>query len=168
MTITSISGSLVNAGLIGLLTWGYVLAVGAPASGPVLGGMLTAVGFATFGKHPRNAWPVVAGVVLACLLFGKDLAAPGPVLAALFSLTLAPLAGEFGWILGVAAGFLHLTMVERTGSWHLGVNLYNNGFAGGLTATLMVSLIEWFRSTRNALPQSGRRRASREAAGDKE
>lgn len=168
MTITSIPGSLVNAGLIGLLTWGYVLVVGAPANGPVLGGMLTAVGFATFGKHPRNGWSVVAGVVLACLLFGKDLAAPGPILAALFCLTLAPLAGEFGWPVGVVAGFLHLTMVERTGSWHLGVNLYNNGFAGGLTATLMVSVIEWFRATRNRIPEPGRRRVSQEASGEKE
>jgi len=38
--------------------------------------------------------------------------------------------------------------VERTGAWHLGVNLYNNGFAGGLTATFFVAVIEWYRSNR--------------------
>ena len=148
MSSTSIRGSLINMGIIGLLTWSYVLLVGGYVNGPVLGGIFTALGFAAFGKHPKNSWPLVAGVVAACLVFGKDLAAPGPLLAALFCLTLAPVAGEFGWMAGVIAGFLHLVMVERTGAWHLGINLYNNGFAGGLTATLMVAVIEWFRTSR--------------------
>lgn len=149
MTMVSPEGALLNAGIVGLLTWGYVLAIGGDLNGPVLGGIFTAIGFATFGKHPRNGWPVMAGVVIACLLFGKDLSAPGPILAALFVLTLAPLAGEFGWGIGILAGILHLVMVERTGSWHLGVNLYNNGFAGGLTATLLVAVIDWYRSNRD-------------------
>ncbi|WP_319478291.1 DUF1576 domain-containing protein [Marispirochaeta aestuarii] len=148
MSSTSIRGSLINMGIIGLLTWSYVLLVGGDVNGPVLGGIFTALGFAAFGKHPKNSWPLVVGVVAACLVFGKDLAAPGPLLAALFCLTLAPVAGEFGWMAGVIAGFLHLVMVERTGAWHLGINLYNNGFAGGLTATLMVAVIEWFRTSR--------------------
>ncbi|MFP4105186.1 MAG: DUF1576 domain-containing protein [Phycisphaerae bacterium] len=150
MTMSSVEGSLVNMGVIGLLTWAYVMAVGGELNGPVLGGILTAIGFAAFGKHPRNGWPVAAGVVLACLLFDRDLAAPGPILAALFCLTLAPVAGEFGWKIGLLAGFLHFAMVERTGAWHLGVNLYNNGFAGGLTATLLVAVIEWYRASRGA------------------
>ncbi len=150
MSMTSIDGGLVNMGVVGLLTWGYVMVVGGDLNGPVLGGIFTAIGFAAFGKHPVNSWPIMAGVVVACLLFGKDLASPGPILAALFSLTLAPLAGEFGWPVGILGGFLHLVMVERTGAWHLGVNLYNNGFAGGLTATLLVSVIEWYRANREA------------------
>lgn len=150
MTLASVDGSLVNMGIIGLLTWAYVMAVGGKLNGPVLGGILTAIGFASFGKHPRNGWSVAAGVALACLLFGKDPAAPGPILAILFCLTLAPVAGEFGWKIGILAGFLHFVMVERTGAWHLGVNLYNNGFAGGLTATLLVAVIEWYRANRGA------------------
>ena len=150
MSMTSVRGSLVNMGVVGLLTWGYVMVIGGDLNGPVLGGIFTAIGFAAFGKHPANGWPIMAGVVIACLLFGKDLAAPGPILAALFSLTLAPLAGEFGWPVGILGGFLHLVMVERTGAWHLGVNLYNNGFAGGLTATLLVAVIEWYRANREA------------------
>jgi hypothetical protein len=48
----------------------------------------------------------------------------------------------------VVAGFLHLTIVLRSGEWHAGIDLYNNGFAGGLTATLLVALIEWYRASR--------------------
>jgi hypothetical protein len=155
MSMTSVTGALINAGIMGLLTWGYVVIVGAPVNGPVIGGIFTAVGFATFGKHPRNGWPVIAGVVLAILLFGKDFSAPGPILAALFALTLSPLAGQFGWPVGVIAGFLHLAMVEQTGAWHLGVNLYNNGFAGGLTASLIVAIIEWYQASRESIPARG-------------
>ena len=148
MDTAGMPAGLLNMGVMGVAAWLYVVLVGGPLNGPVLGGILTVMGFAAFGKHPRNTWPVLGGVVGAALLFGKDLAAPGPLLAALFGTTLAPLAGEFGPLAGLAAGFVHLVMVERTGAWHLGVNLYNNGFAGGLTATFFVAVIEWYRSNR--------------------
>jgi len=140
--------ALVNAGLLGLLGTLYLLLIGADINGPVIGGLLTVMGFATFGKHLRNCWPVAVGVIAATLLSGKSLTAPGPVLALLFSTTLAPLAGEFGMLTGFAAGFVHLTLVERSAAWHGGLDLYNNGFAGGLTATLFVAVIQWIRSTR--------------------
>lgn len=149
MESVSPGASLVNAGLLGLAYSIYLLVVKADINGPVIGGLLTVMGFACFGKHPRNCWPVSAGVVIATLLFGKSLTAPGPVLALLFSTTLAPLAGEFGPIIGVAAGFVHLVMVERSAAWHGGLDLYNNGFAGGLTATFFVAVIQWFRSLKN-------------------
>jgi hypothetical protein len=140
--------ALVNAGLLGLAGTLYLLLIGADINGPVMGGLLTVMGFATFGKHLRNCWPVAVGVIAASLLFGKPLTDPGPVLALLFSTTLAPLAGEFGRLTGFAAGFVHLTLVERTAAWHGGLDLYNNGFAGGLTATLFVAVIQWLRATR--------------------
>lgn len=104
------------------------------------------MGFSAFGKHPWNVWPVLAGIAIAALAFGKELSAPGVILASLFGTTLAPLAGEFGIPVGVVAGFLHLVIVLRSGEWHAGIGLYNNGLAGGLTATLLVSVIQWYRS----------------------
>jgi hypothetical protein len=89
------------------------------------------------------------GIVAATLVFGKSLDAPGPLLAALFGTTLAPLAGEFGPIAGVLAGFLHLAVVDRSAAWHGGMNLYNNGFSGGLVATLFMAVLEWHRSNKN-------------------
>jgi hypothetical protein len=130
-------------GLIGLASWGYTLLVGAPLNGPVLGGILTVIGFAAFGKHLKNAIPVAIGIVGATFLFRVDPSAPGAILALLFGTTLAPIAGEFGLLVGVVAGFLHFVMVHRTGAWHAGMSLYNNGFAGGLTATLLAAVMEW-------------------------
>ena len=136
--------------LLGLVANAYILIIGGDFNGPSIGGMLTIMGFATFGKHLKNCWPVALGVIAATLLFGKSLAAPGPLRALLFGTTLAPLAGEFGIFVGFAAGFTHLLMVERTAAWHGGLDLYNNGFAGGLTATLFVAVIQWIDSNKKS------------------
>ncbi len=143
-------GALLNAAIMGLLFWGLMLFLRAPINGPVLGGLFTVVGFSFFGKHPRNVVSVMLGVVAAILFFGLDIYSPAPLLAILFCTALAPLAGEFGPVVGFIAGFLHLVIVDRTGTWHGGMDLYNNGFAAGLTATLIVSIIEWYRSAREA------------------
>ncbi len=144
----SLGSALVNSGLIGLSGSLYVYLSGSPFNGPVIGGLLTIMGFGAFGTHLRNSWPVVTGVIIATLVTGNRLNSPGPVLAAIFSTTLAPIAGEFGYITGIAAGFIHLLMVMQTGAWNGGMNLYNNGFAGGLTAAFIVSIIQWYRTNK--------------------
>ncbi len=148
MENVSPGASLVNAGLLGAAGSLYIFLIGGDFNGPTIGGLFTVIGFATFGKHPRNTWPVALGVIAATLVSGKSLTAPGPLLALLFGTTLAPLAGEFGPLIGFIAGFLHLMMVERTAAWHGGLDLYNNGFAGGLVAAFMVAIIEWYRSNK--------------------
>ena len=146
MDMESMEGALLNAGLIGLAGSLYILLIGGDFNGPTIGGLLTIMGFGAFGTHLRNSWPVVLGVIIATLLFGKSLTAPGAILAAIFCTTLAPLAGAFGILTGLTAGFIHLVLVHQTGTWQGGMNLYNNGFAGGLTAAFIVSVIAWYRS----------------------
>jgi hypothetical protein len=140
--------TLINMGLVGLIGWGYIRLVGGTYNGPTLGGVLTMVGFAAFGKHVLNVLPVMLGVYGASWAMVWHPADAGPLLAALFSTTLAPLSGRFGPLVGLLAGAVHLTLVMRTAAWFGGLNLYNNGFAGGLTATLFVSLITWWSSWR--------------------
>ena len=67
-------------------------------------------------------------------------------MAILFGTTLAPIAGQFGVLAGIAAGAVHLVMVEATALWHGGLDLYNNGFAGGLTAALFVAILQWYKT----------------------
>lgn len=148
MDMESIGAALFNSGIIGLLFSGYVFLIGADFNGPVIGGLFTIIGFAAFGTHVKNSWPVLLGVVSSTLIFGMPLSSPGPVLAAIFGTTLSPLAGQFGPLLGFTAGFIHLIMVSFTGSWHGAMNLYNNGFAGGLTATLLIALIQWYKNNK--------------------
>lgn len=144
----SLSGSLLNAGFIGLIASVYIYIIGGNFNGPVIGGMMTIMGFAAFGTHLKNSWPVVAGVVLASFIFGKPLSAPGVQLAAIFCTTLAPVAGQFGVLPGIIAGFLHLAVVSQAGAWQGGINLYNNGFSGGIVAALIVAVVQWYRSNR--------------------
>ncbi|MBN1937446.1 MAG: DUF1576 domain-containing protein [Anaerolineae bacterium] len=134
----------INMGLVGLIGWLYIWLVGGVFNGPTVGGVLTMIGFAAFGKHILNVLPLMLGVYLGSRLMIWQPNQPGPLLAALFSTTLAPISGRFGPLVGIIAGVLHLTLVMRTASWHGGLNLYNNGFAGGLTATLLVGIITWW------------------------
>jgi hypothetical protein len=140
--------TLINMGLVGVLGWAYIRLVGGVFNGPTVGGVLTMVGFAAFGKHVLNVPPVMLGVYLGSRLLVWEPAQPGPLLAALFATTLAPLSGTFGLLMGLLAGAIHLTLVMRTAPWHAGLNLYNNGFAGGLTATLLISIVGWWTSWR--------------------
>ena len=156
MTMESINGALLNCGTLGILGSLYVLAVGGDFNGPVIGGLLTVMGFGTFGTNLKNSWPVVLGVIIASLIFGLNLNSPGPLLAAIFVTTLAPLAGGFGWKIGIIAGVIHLVMVLQTSSWYGGINLYNNGFAGGLTAALIVAMIQWYDTNKADLKGSFR------------
>lgn len=69
----------------------------------------------------------------------------GGLVAALFVTTIAPLAGSYGFLTGVLAGFVHLSLVHFTGSLHGGLNLYNNGFTGGLVATVIVGVMKGYK-----------------------
>ncbi len=142
--------TLANMGLAGAVGTLYVLAVGGDLNGPVIGAIMTVVGFAAFGKHPRNIVPIMAGVFLGTLFRPFTAADPSLVLAALFGTTLAPIAGRFGWHWGVVAGLVHSSAALSVGSLHAGLNLYNNGFAAGLVASVLVPVIVAIRAKRNA------------------
>ncbi|MGM0600697.1 MAG: DUF1576 domain-containing protein [Candidatus Rifleibacteriota bacterium] len=142
--------TLFNMGLVGLLGMAYISFVGGSFNGPTLGAVMTMVGFAAFGKHPRNIWPLMAGVFLAAIISSRSPAEPAVLLGALFGTALAPIAGGFGIIAGLLAGFVHLAVVLHVGTFHGGMNLYNNGFAGGLVATLFLCTIRWLHLHRKS------------------
>ncbi len=148
--ISGMGLTLMNMGIMGCLSTAYVLLVGGELSGPVMGGIFTVVGFAAFGKHPRNALPVMAGVFLISLFGIHRMNAPTALLAALFGTTLAPLAGRYGVLAGVLAGALHMLLVGNVSFLHAGMNLYNNGFSGGFIAAALFPLLDALRGMRQA------------------
>jgi hypothetical protein len=133
-------------GLAGVMGVAYVLATGGDLNGPSIGAILTIVGFAAFGKHPRNIAPVMIGVFLGALARSASPADPSLTLAALFGTTLAPIAGRFGFGWGIVAGFVHSAAALTVGPLHAGLNLYNNGFAAGIVASLLVPVIVALRA----------------------
>jgi len=134
--------ALMNMGLNGFVSMGYVLLVGGPLNGPTIGGILTVVGFGACGKHCKNILPIFLGVWLGSLTKIWSINNPSILLAALFGTALAPIAGHYGWIWGIAAGFINSSVVLNSGILHGGMNLYNTGFSAGIVAAVMVPILD--------------------------
>ena len=132
---------LVNMGVNGLIGMAYVFLVGGDLNGPTLGGIFTIMGFSAFGKHVLNILPVMLGVYLGAYGMHYHPDYPSLQLAGLFGTTLAPIAGHFGWPYGILAGFIHSALVLQTSGPVAGLNLYNNGFSGGLVAIVLYPTI---------------------------
>jgi len=141
IALAGLGPTLANMGVTGAIGMAYILAVGGELNGPVIGAIFTIVGFAAFGKHPRNIVPIMIGVFLGSLAKPWSADDPSILLAALFGTTLAPIAGRFGWHWGVVAGFVHSSAALTVGPVHAGLNLYNNGFAAGIVASVLVPVI---------------------------
>ena len=135
----------INMGILGILSTIIVIIIGGELNGPTMGGIMTIVGFGAFGKHPLNVIPIMIGALLSSVLNIWGIASPQMLISMLFSTTLAPIAGQFGWKYGILAGFLHVCTVMNTGYLHGGLNLYNNGLAGGFVAMTLIPLIHAFR-----------------------
>ena len=132
---------LINMGINGLIGIAFILGGGGDLNGPTVGGILTIMGFSAFGKHARNIIPVMAGVFLGGVVMHWSLSDSAVQLACLFCTTLAPISGYFGWPFGILAGFLHSSVVLHAGTPVEGVNLYNNGYSGGLLAIVLYPLL---------------------------
>ncbi|MCL2200689.1 MAG: DUF1576 domain-containing protein [Oscillospiraceae bacterium] len=131
----------INMGILCAFATAVTLAIGAELNGISIAGIFTMVGFACFGKHMKNVVPILIGAVLSAYLNVWDFTTPANVAAILFAAALAPLAGQFGWIWGIIAGFLHVSVAMHVGELSGGMNLYNNGFAAGFIAMILLPII---------------------------
>ena len=132
---------LINIGINGIIGMLFIYIGGGSLTGPTVGGVLSIMGFSAYGKHAANIIPVMAGVWLGSIMLNFSLSDPAVQIACLFCTTLAPVSGYFGWRYGILAGFLHSAVVLYTGSPVAGMNLYNNGFSGGLIAIVLYPVI---------------------------
>lgn len=136
--------TLMNMGFMGILAELFIVCIGGDLAGPVLGCIITVFGFASFGAHIRNYFPVLIGVILANFIMIPDITDERMQIAALLVVGVAPIAGEFGVVAGVISGMLHVAIVMCTSQMYGGLNLYNNGFSAGWVAIFMVPFLESF------------------------
>lgn len=139
------NAAYINMGLLGIMSTTFLLIIGGDLNGPTIAGIFTIVGFGAFGKHLKNSFPIMLGAALASLLNIWGLSSPSMELAILFCTALAPIAGQFGWHVGIVTGFLHVAVCMNIGGVHGGMNLYSNGFAAGFVAVIMLPIIKAFR-----------------------
>lgn len=147
LALEGLGPTFVNMALVGAIGLLYLVLLKAPLNGPLVCCLFAMIGFGSFGKHPRNVIPVMTGAVIAASFMGNlSITSPGVLLATLLCTGLAPISGQFGALWGMAAGFLHMAIVQNTSYLYAGLNLYNNGFSAGLTCIIMIPLIEALKS----------------------
>ena len=124
-------------------------------TGPTAGVVLAAMTFAADGQHPRNVLPIVVGymslqllVIVICAISGLavpwTLSTQAYISGLAFATGLCPIAGKYGFKYGIIAGMLSATICTATASMHGGFVLYNGGFTAGLTALIMVPLLDYY------------------------
>jgi hypothetical protein len=133
---------MLNVGIMGLISLGVLLVLGLEINGPVMGAVLTVMGFGAFGKHPKNALPVMFGAWLAVFATNYSLDSVGMVIALFFVTALSPITGRYGPFIGIVAGFIHILITPLAYAFQGGFDLYNNGFAAGFVAALMIPFLE--------------------------
>ncbi len=145
----SLGSAYFNMGILGIFSFLVVLVLNGNYNGPVMAGIFTVLGFGAFGKHLFNSVPVMVGGVIGAILLGLQLSSTAAVVSILFVSTIAPIAGVYGIGWGIIAGFLHVAIVGQFGGFHAGMNLYNNGFTGGIVAAILVPMINVLRRKTN-------------------
>lgn len=160
ISIGGIGATMMNMAMIGLLLVGYTQISHCTLNGPIVGAILSAVGFSAFGNHLLNSLPLLVSVYLTAMwspVFGVDQTTV--VLAGIFGTGLAPIAGYYGITFGLIAGFLHMSLVTNVSFLHGGLNLYNNGFSTGFVAAVMVPLLDNILQIRKVKQHAGKRQS---------
>ena len=129
---------------------------GAGFTGPTVGVTFAALTFAADGQHPKNVAPIALGYVIlfvftcgVCALCSLDipwtLSTQAYINGLAFATGLCPIAGKYGWKWGVVAGLVSAIICTSTASMHGGFVLYNGGFNAGLTALILIPVLDFYR-----------------------
>lgn len=125
-------------------------------TGATVGVVFAALTFSADGQQPRTVAPIVLGyallsviVIIFSLCFNKavpwTLSTQCYINGLAFATGLCPFAGKYGWKVGVVAGFLSAVICASTASMHGGFVLYNGGFTAGLTALVLLPILDFYK-----------------------
>lgn len=148
--------AFLNAALVMGISIILVVSQKIPFTGPTIAALFINAGYALWGKNPVNILPVILGTALYARVHRSKL--NRYIYTALFGTCLAPLITElvflfpFGqpvnFFLGAAAGivigFVLPALSMHTASMHMGYNLFNVGFSGGILAFVIVCILRAF------------------------
>ena len=131
------------------------LPTGAGFTGATAGVIFAALTFAADGQHVKNVFPVVVGyvslfvlVLVICGIAKFDipwtLSTQAYINSLAFATGLCPIAGKYGFRYGVLAGFMSAIICAITAEMHGGFVLYNGGFNAGLTALVLIPILDFY------------------------
>lgn len=150
----------INIGIYGLAILIYLNIIisftnGAGFTGPTIGVTIAAITFAASGQTVKNVWPIVFGYILLigsvstfCYATGMEIpssiSSQGYINGMAFATGLCPFTGKYGIRYGIFAGILNAILCTSTAAMHGGLVLYNGGLAAGLTALLMIPILDFY------------------------
>ena len=156
---------LMNVGVFGLMIVAYFNLAGLIDGKEVWTGMTFGIVFCMLctcdsGSHPGNVWPIMAGYMVTSFLFGwifkllggetysLTIGAQAILIGLCYANGLSPIAGKYGWPLGMPASGLHYLLVTAVPDMHGGFCLYNGGFTAALICLMFVPQLEKFCKTK--------------------
>ena len=125
-------------------------------TGPTVGVTFAALTFSADGQHPKNVAPIAVGYSILflltcgiCAVSGLDipwtLSTQAYINGLAFATGLCPIAGKYGLKWGVLAGLVSAIICTSTAAMHGGFVLYNGGFNAGLTALILIPVLDFYR-----------------------
>ena len=131
------------------------LPAGVGFTGATAGIIFAAITFAADGQHIKNVFPIAVGyvalfivVVLISLATQSEipwtLSTQSYINGLAFATGLCPIAGKYGFRYGVLVGFLSAVICAITAEMHGGFVLYNGGFNAGLTALVVIPILDFY------------------------
>lgn len=151
--IMGIGPTLFNAGFLGLLSVLLIMYLNLKPNGIIFVATTLVIGFSFLGKNPLNVFPIVLGTFLYSHYRG--IAFKQVAVVALLGTTLAPVISSLALLsshviwgillalaVGIAIGFFLPMISTHVVIAHHGYSLYNMGFAAGLLAMLIHSLLK--------------------------
>lgn len=148
--------AFLNAAMVFGISIALVLTQRIPFTGLTMAALFMNAGYALWGKNPVNIIPVFLGTILYARMHKAGLSRY--IYTALFGTCLSPLVTELVYMLpfgrvvnllvavlaGIFIGFVLPPLSMHTASMHMGYNLFNVGFSGGIFAFVIVCVLRSF------------------------
>lgn len=159
---------LINIGFYGFCILAYLnvifvlpeifsfLPKGVGFTGATVGVIFAALTFSADGQQPRTVAPIMLGYLLLsvivcaiCLIIKLPvpwtLSTQSYINGLAFATGLCTFAGKYGFKIGIIAGLLSAVICTATANMHGGFVLYNGGFTAGLTALVLLPILDFYK-----------------------
>ena len=157
--VGGIGAAFINAGILTLAAIGTIYFLGMEMDGHTITSSCLMFGFSLFGKNLMNIWAILLGVYLYSKyhkthmsryiyigFYGTSLS---PIITQIMYITELPYLARLplSILVGIAIGFVLPPLATHVHYAHKGYSLYNVGFASGIIATVVVSVMKSFGVT---------------------
>ena len=136
--------AMFNIGFYSLFMTLYYNLIGSSMTGPTLAAIVCTTSCAAMGAHILNMVPIILGYAIASSFCVFSLNTQAIILGLCFAVALTPIAGGYGPLAGIIAGFIHAIMVTQVVTYYNAFTFYNGGVTCFFTAIILGTVLEYF------------------------